>query len=147
MAIKFLVDHRVDGPPVEAFKQGDLVKDRSPESELGFVRRRVAAFVGDKGALTDHEGLPVVATNEGETVIIPAKPDRRDEGPRSDGTPPRALAGPRTVVTSVASGDVEKAPAKGAAKATAPKRSRAKSAKGKSTAKKAPAPKAAQASK
>jgi hypothetical protein len=60
MAIKFLRDHRVDGPPVEEFKGGQVVKNRNDASELHFVRRGHAAYLDEKsGKLTDHEGNSV----------------------------------------------------------------------------------------
>lgn len=55
MAIKFLHDHKVgEGDDLETFKEGQIVTDRSHESEVGFVRRGHAAFIrGNK--LLDHE--------------------------------------------------------------------------------------------
>lgn len=55
MAIQFLHDHSVgEGDDRESFKEGQTVTDRSPESELAFVRRGHAGFVCG-GKLFDHE--------------------------------------------------------------------------------------------
>jgi hypothetical protein len=59
MTIKFLKDYSVGTPP-EHFEAGQKVEGRSAESEAHFVRRGVAAYVGEKGVLTDIDGNVVV---------------------------------------------------------------------------------------
>lgn len=72
--IKFLKDREVRdhaGELERAFKAGDKVEDLSPESETGHVRRGFAAFVGEDGTLTDHEGR-VVTEAKPAPVMKPA---------------------------------------------------------------------------
>jgi hypothetical protein len=106
MAIKFLTDHTVDGPPKEEFKSGQVVKDRSEASEMHFVRRGVAAFVGARGELTDHEGRGV---GEPVTAIVVDVHNNRDgevgragEVALEDGTPQRGSSGPGEVAMTSA---------------------------------------------
>jgi hypothetical protein len=82
MAIKFLRDHSVASVPPESFTEGQVVEDRSPESELHFVRRGVAAFVGEKGALFDHEGKPIAAAAPTAVLVDVVQQSRRRGRPR-----------------------------------------------------------------
>jgi hypothetical protein len=121
MPIKFLKDHVVQGVPVESFSTGQVVKDRSPESEMHFVRRGIAAFVDGEGNLTDHDGKAVSAEGENTTVVVNVSDNRDGEVGRAgevlldDGTPQRGSSGPGEVVTSssVTEGESHKAAAKG----------------------------------
>lgn len=89
MAIKFLRDHKVDGDPVEEFTAGQVVDDRSPESEMHFVRRRHAAFIRD-GKLYDHEGREVT-----EPAALPAKASAGGRRARERTGVARAVTGER----------------------------------------------------
>jgi hypothetical protein len=92
--IKFLRDHRVEGPPEETFTEGQVVTDRSYESQMHFVTRRQAAFIGDDGKLYDHEERLVEAAPEAGTKA-PA-----GSRPAQERKTPRAISG----------GNVAKAP-------------------------------------
>lgn len=86
MAIKFLRDHIVDGPPREAFQRGQVVKDRNDASELHFVRRGAAAYLDEKsGKLTDHDGNPV-------TDPFPKGKAKDDGGDQGDGLDKKSAA-------------------------------------------------------
>lgn len=124
MAIKFLRDREVEGFPVERFTKGQIVKDRDAASEMHFVRRGDAAFVGADGKLTDHVGKPVSDEDLAVTVTLDVSNNRDGQVGRAgetnleDGAPQRGSSGPAEVVTTslVASGDATKA---GAAAGTA----------------------------
>lgn len=77
MKILFLEDYSVGTPP-EVFTKGDIVDDRSPASELHFVRRGKAAYLGDDGVLTNQEGAVIghiddltADQDDGREVVIP----------------------------------------------------------------------------
>jgi len=113
MAIKFLKNHEVAGSiPVEKFTVGQVVEDRSPESEAHFVSRGVAAYVRDK-KLYDRDGKEV--DEKAITTVVVNTSDNRDEpasnGKLPDGTPQRASSGPGEVMTTtvVNEGEAEKA--------------------------------------
>jgi hypothetical protein len=122
MAIKFLKDHSTASIPPEHFTAGQIVKDRSPESELHFVRRGLAGYYDEKSkSLFDHEGR---ALDEQPAATVVNVSDNRDgevgragETSLQDGTPQRASSGPGEVVTStsVTEGEAHKA-SKGGAK-------------------------------
>lgn len=64
MTIQFLRDHTVGlGDDEESFTKGQIVEDRSHDSEMHFVRRGHAAFLRD-GKLYDHEDRLVVEAPE-----------------------------------------------------------------------------------
>jgi len=117
MKIKFLRDYATSALVPERFTAGQVVERETDESALHFVRRGVAAFVGEKGALIDHEGK---AVDEEATAILVNVSDNRDggedarEAPLPDGTPQRASSGPGEVVTttSVTEGEAHKAHAR-----------------------------------
>lgn len=115
MSIKFITDHIVDGPPREAFKEGQVVKGRSPDSEMHFVRRGVAGFLDEKkGTLTDHEGREIVSAGTATVLNVSANRDgevgRAGEAALADGTPQRGSPGPAVVTTtSVTAGEATKA--------------------------------------
>lgn len=105
MAIKFLTDHVVEGPPREGFKAGQVVKDRDDASELHFVRRGVAAYYDEKSkALTNHEGRRVPEKPQAERLVVANNRDgeagRAGEVLLADQTPQRASNGPAEVITS-----------------------------------------------
>lgn len=114
MAIKFLTDHRVEGPPEERFKKGQVVKNRSPESEMHFVRRGLAAFYESKTKpLIDHEGNEITPPAQSTVIVHNVANARGGDGVLPDGTALRAPGGPVTVTTTASLGGGEVTPAKG----------------------------------
>jgi len=67
MAIKFLVHHTVDSLPPVSFKAGQVVKNRSESSEMHFVRRGLAGYIGEDGKLTDIDGKVIPFALESES--------------------------------------------------------------------------------
>lgn len=108
MVIKFLVDHETGSFQAEKFAKDQLVKDRDAASELHFVRRGLAAYVDDKGNLTDAEGKQIDAEATRKVVVVNTSNNRSEpdllaasgEGKMEDGTPQRASSGPGEVITT-----------------------------------------------
>lgn len=86
MAIKFLKDHEVGSFPPEKFTAGQVVTDRSPESEAAFVRRNAAAFIGDDKKLYDIEGREVVDAGNTASDATEVEAEKSGSGgaPRPD---------------------------------------------------------------
>ncbi|WP_231420881.1 hypothetical protein [Sphingomonas sp. Leaf205] len=93
--IEFIQDYVTKALPPETFTVGQQVGDRSPESELYFVRLGVAGFVID-GKLVDQDHQPIVR----QTVLVVQTADRRfaDTGRAGEviglDAPQRATSGP-----------------------------------------------------
>ena len=93
--IEFIQDYVTKALPPESFTDGQQVSDRSPESELYFVRLGVAGFVID-GKLVDQDYQPIVR----QTVLVVQTTDRRfaDTGRAGEviglDAPQRATSGP-----------------------------------------------------
>ncbi|WP_419827666.1 hypothetical protein [Sphingomonas sp.] len=98
--IKFLQDYTTTALPPEHFERGQEVSERSPDSEMYFVKLGVAALVVD-GKLVDQDYNPVVF--EPVAVVVGAVADRRFGGGRGGETlgltaPQRASNGPGNAV-------------------------------------------------
>jgi chaperonin cofactor prefoldin len=91
--IEFLQDYTTKSLPPEVFKDGEQV-ERSPESELYFVRLGVAGYLVD-GKLVGEDYQPI----ERKTVAVIVTTDRRFSGGRAGeviglDAPQRASTGP-----------------------------------------------------
>ena len=98
--IEFIQNYVTKALPPESFEDGEQV-ERSPESELYFVRLGVAGYLID-GKLVDQDYQPIVRQ---PVVIVAATPDRRfavDTGRGGEviglAAPQRATSGPGNAV-------------------------------------------------